>query len=249
MKKRVCNAIMLVIMVVMFGCSNACAGTNMDLRALEASLENGFSTPKDLQTMLHNAWLNGYNHCRVSPSQDGDSFVIEVAVRGLAAALRTLSRSESEQDALMLMQARDTFLTQCQSLCKMLVEEGWDDLHFSFVLMNDNEVWQNEYASHAVIASITVTNSQPVFMESKLEAWNMSISATPTISATATQTSGENAIIKREPTYILNINSKKFHHPTCDSVGKTKEQNRKEFFGERDELISTGYTPCGSCRP
>lgn len=249
MKKYVYIAVLLAAMFAVFGYISAYADGSINLRALESSLENGFSTPKDLQIMLHNAWLNGYDHCRVSPSQEGDSFVVEVAVRGLADALRTLSRSESEQDALMLMQARDTFLTQCQSLCKMLVEEGWDDLHFSFVLMNDNEVLQNEYASHAVIASITVTNSQPVFMESKLEAWNMSISATPTISATATQTSGENAIIKREPTYILNINSKKFHHPTCDSVGKTKEQNRKEFFGERDELISTGYTPCGSCRP
>lgn len=249
MKKHVYIAVLLVAIFAVFGCISAYADGSINLRALETSLENGFSTPKDLQIMLHNAWMNGYDHCRVSPSQEGDSFVVEVAVGGLAASLRTLSRSESEEDALALMQARDTFLAQCQSLCKKLAEEGWDDLHFSFVLMDDHEVLQNEYASYAAIASITVINSQPVFIESRLEAWNAPVLTTKTVSAVAVQSADETTISKREPTYILNTNSKKFHYPTCDSVGKTKEQNRQEFFGERDELISRGYTPCGSCHP
>ncbi len=49
--------------------------------------------------------------------------------------------------------------------------------------------------------------------------------------------------------YVLNTSSKKFHKPSCSSVGSIKENNKKEFNGSRDELILDGYTPCGSCKP
>lgn len=49
--------------------------------------------------------------------------------------------------------------------------------------------------------------------------------------------------------YVLNTSSKKFHHPSCPSVGKMKAKNRKDYHGSRDDLIAQGYTPCGSCNP
>lgn len=49
--------------------------------------------------------------------------------------------------------------------------------------------------------------------------------------------------------YILNTNSKKFHLPSCDSVNKMKEENKQEYTGSRDNLISQGYSPCSSCKP
>ena len=52
-----------------------------------------------------------------------------------------------------------------------------------------------------------------------------------------------------EETYILNISSKKFHRPDCSSVREMKEQNREEYAGSREELISRGYAPCKSCNP
>lgn len=52
-----------------------------------------------------------------------------------------------------------------------------------------------------------------------------------------------------EPTYILNTNTHKFHKPGCRSVADISDNNRSDFFGERDELISRGYSPCGRCRP
>lgn len=52
-----------------------------------------------------------------------------------------------------------------------------------------------------------------------------------------------------ESTYILNTNSKKFHYPDCSSVGKMSQKNKKEFNGDRSELISDGYEPCKSCNP
>lgn len=61
---------------------------------------------------------------------------------------------------------------------------------------------------------------------------------------TAGTTTPEDAAV-----YILNTNSKKFHSAVCGSVEKISESNRKEFSGSRDELISQGYEPCGTCKP
>lgn len=49
--------------------------------------------------------------------------------------------------------------------------------------------------------------------------------------------------------YILNTNTKKFHVPSCSSVDSMKESNKQEYTGDRDELISQGYSPCKRCNP
>lgn len=49
--------------------------------------------------------------------------------------------------------------------------------------------------------------------------------------------------------YVLNTNSKKFHYPSCKSVKKMKDKNKREFTGTRDEVIDMGYDPCGNCNP
>lgn len=52
-----------------------------------------------------------------------------------------------------------------------------------------------------------------------------------------------------EADYILNKNSKKFHHPNCSSVDKMKEENKIYYTGTREKLIEDGYDPCGNCDP
>ncbi|MDO4555897.1 MAG: DNA/RNA non-specific endonuclease [Lachnospiraceae bacterium] len=54
---------------------------------------------------------------------------------------------------------------------------------------------------------------------------------------------------KTETTYILNTNTKKYHLPSCSSVKETKEKNRKEYTGTKEELEKEGYEPCGRCKP
>ena len=49
--------------------------------------------------------------------------------------------------------------------------------------------------------------------------------------------------------YILNINTDKFHYPTCSSVKQMSEKNKGYFTGTRSEAISRGYDPCGNCNP
>lgn len=52
-----------------------------------------------------------------------------------------------------------------------------------------------------------------------------------------------------DDTFIINDNTKKFHRPTCASVSNMKESNRREYTGNREELIREGYEPCKNCNP
>ncbi len=54
---------------------------------------------------------------------------------------------------------------------------------------------------------------------------------------------------ENEQTYILNTASKKFHYPTCSGVAGMKVENKSEYTGTREELITDGYSPCGTCKP
>lgn len=62
---------------------------------------------------------------------------------------------------------------------------------------------------------------------------------------TEAPTAGE----KTETAYVLNINSKKIHYPTCESVQKMKPSNKKEYTGTMEELLQQGYVPCKMCKP
>ncbi len=52
-----------------------------------------------------------------------------------------------------------------------------------------------------------------------------------------------------EVDYILNTNSYKFHFPNCDSVKDMSERNKKEYIGNRADLIEQGFVPCKICKP
>lgn len=64
---------------------------------------------------------------------------------------------------------------------------------------------------------------------------------------TNTNITYENQSNKQE--YILNTGGKKFHYPDCSSVTKMKEENKSIYYGNRDDLITRGYSPCGKCNP
>lgn len=52
-----------------------------------------------------------------------------------------------------------------------------------------------------------------------------------------------------EQDYVLNTNTKKFHLLSCPSASQTKQSNKEEFHGLRQDLIDQGYTPCQNCNP
>ena len=49
--------------------------------------------------------------------------------------------------------------------------------------------------------------------------------------------------------YIINVSSRKFHLPGCQSVEKMSRKNMQGFNGTREELIDMGYEPCKNCHP
>jgi len=50
-----------------------------------------------------------------------------------------------------------------------------------------------------------------------------------------------------DPTYIVNMKSKKFHDPNCYMVNSILPENREELYCTYDEAINRGYDPCGRC--
>ena len=54
---------------------------------------------------------------------------------------------------------------------------------------------------------------------------------------------------KEELTYILNTNTKKFHHISCRHVKSIKDKNYDEFTGDREKLLERKYVPCKVCNP
>lgn len=49
-----------------------------------------------------------------------------------------------------------------------------------------------------------------------------------------------------EYSYIGNVNTYKFHLPSCHTL--PMEKNRV-YFSSRDEALEEGFTPCGNCMP
>jgi len=49
--------------------------------------------------------------------------------------------------------------------------------------------------------------------------------------------------------YVLNTNTFKFHYTDCKSVAKISTENRRDFYGTRQEVVDMGYEPCKNCNP
>jgi len=50
-------------------------------------------------------------------------------------------------------------------------------------------------------------------------------------------------------TYVINENTGKFHKPSCPSVSRMSEHNKKTVKSTRKALIQEGYSPCQNCQP
>lgn len=58
-----------------------------------------------------------------------------------------------------------------------------------------------------------------------------------------------NDSISQSGHYMLNKSTKKFHYAGCASAKQIKASNYAEFDGDRDTLISRGYSACKKCNP
>lgn len=76
--------------------------------------------------------------------------------------------------------------------------------------------------------------------------WNKDALTETQTEKNSTDSTGNNS---EQQTYILNMNTKKFHLPSCSSAEDISVNNKAEFIGIREELLDAGYEGCKRCNP
>ncbi len=139
------------------------------------------------------------------------------------------------------------------------------DLQGDIVCVSDGKtvtVTPEKTAGTAAEKAVPLVPSGPVSGESPARSLpgngaplNQESPSQPAVPVIPAEPAGQQAVSEPERsvpgtvTYVLNINSHKFHYPGCKSVGIMKSQNRKDFYGTREEAVAMGYQPCGNCHP
>ncbi len=100
------------------------------------------------------------------------------------------------------------------------------------------EAWSVEDEGRGVCFHVYAYNVQPGVVIDYATGDNREEAAAPT-----------EAPADGEVTYILNVNSNRFHRPDCSGVASISHNNRRDYTGSREALIAQGYTPCGTCNP
>lgn len=110
------------------------------------------------------------------------------------------------------------------------------------------EAWSVEDEGNGVCFNVFVYNIQPGIMIDY--ATGESAEVTEDVAQQSGDV-GETSFNEIEETqeYILNVNTMKFHFPSCSSVQEIKEKNKKSYNGSREWLLENGYEPCGRCKP
>ena len=117
------------------------------------------------------------------------------------------------------------------------------------------EGWSVEDAGEGICFNVFVYNHQPgigidyATGESWIAGSDESLYAS---AGTARDNKPGEAVTQQDKqmvTYVLNINTKKFHLPECSSVGDMKPKNKRETSLSREEIINQGYQPCKLCNP
>ena len=116
-----------------------------------------------------------------------------------------------------------------------------------FVNKDEGKYWfsKNPYANYeqsGVVAAV----SKSIGNTNKSTNNAVNNTTTATTRANVTQQAAQQSGVQK---YIVNINTGKFHYPSCSSVDQMAEHNKKPVTATRDELIRQGYSPCKRCKP
>lgn len=139
--------------------------------AVESALENGFNRYKDIQAMFDNALSNGYDYCNVSLNQTYTALMINVAIDGLASALRTLESSVGEEANAILMQAKESVFDHCNAIIEMCKMFGRDDISFMFKILDDKSLMESGSIERDLVTIAVVGGEVKGFVTS-IDAWD-----------------------------------------------------------------------------
>lgn len=114
------------------------------------------------------------------------------------------------------------------------VEDGGKSIKFCEFVFNVQPGVDINYADG--------TNKLSAEMEAKLK----TSTTTTTTKVKVTEKITTNNVVPQGE-WILNTNTKKYHHPWCSSVSTIKEKNKRGFTGSEEEMKRMGYVPCKKC--
>ncbi len=136
------------------------------------------------------------------------------------------------------------------------VEDDGEGICFNVFCYNVQNGVEIDYATGSSKATKTASTTKKAVTTTRKPTTTKSTATTK--NETTTQKVTKPTTTKKETTtkapatnarYICNTNSQKFHYPSCQHAKRIKAENRTEFNGTRDQLISKGYSPCGICDP
>lgn len=110
------------------------------------------------------------------------------------------------------------------------------------------EAWSVEDEGKGVCFNIFAYNIQPGIMIDYMTGESEEITDNVAGQSEDADETSSNGIDETQE-YILNVNTQKFHFPSCSSVQEIKEKNKRTFTGSRQWLLENGYEPCGRCKP
>ena len=109
------------------------------------------------------------------------------------------------------------------------------------------EIITTEATTETTTTEVVTTDTTTEATTTEVATTEATTEATTTEVVTTEPTTTE--VTTTETTYVLNMNTGKFHYPSCSSVDDMKESNKTYHTGSRDEVIGMGYSPCGRCNP
>lgn len=113
------------------------------------------------------------------------------------------------------------------------------------------EAYSVEDEGKGVCFHVFVYNTQPGIRIDYAtgDSWeDASVIVSPGEQTNQVQNNTDNSEVDRE-SYILNMNTKKFHKTDCGSVDDIADNNKLEYGGSRQEMLDMGYEPCRRCNP
>ena len=112
------------------------------------------------------------------------------------------------------------------------------------------EAWSVEDKGRGICFNIYCFNVQPgIMINYKTGESHLSVGSNGSSSITGRHDSSQNnaATDSKAWSFVINTNTKKFHLPTCSSVGEMKSSNKMTHKGTVQDIIDMGYKPCARC--
>ena len=169
-----------------------------------------------------------------------------------------LEANKSYEASIAYGEKRASYNIECSTKMALEVEykgantagTAINDLHdFTVTAIYSDESFRNGDIKEDVTAQAVLENTATL-QEGREDTFRIVYNGTAaqcSINCPVTQRSSSSE--ESVSNYIVNRNTKKFHHPWCHSVDRMKESNKWYYEGTREWLIEHGYSPCQNCYP